>query len=178
MSDARLDCGNAVTEHPAERLTFEVELSLDCAGTPLPDQCTFCAIAQGYEPASIVAENDLVMAIIDLRQFHPGHTLVIPRHHFRDVRELDGTTGAALMSMVSRVTRAVGLAFPNQGLSLWHSIGEAVFQEVPHLHVHIHPRLVGDNMLKGYPFFPANAERATLDAYAATLRSHLPQSAI
>jgi dihydrofolate reductase len=41
----------------------------------------------------------------------------------------------------------VGLAFPNQGLSVWHSIGEAAFQEVPHLHIHIHPRLTGDNLL-------------------------------
>ena len=143
----------------------------------MPDQCVFCAIAQGCEPASIVAENDLAMAFIDLRQFHPGHTLVIPRHHFHDVRELDDTTGAALMSMVSRVTQAVGRAFPNQGLSLWHSIGEAAFQEVPHLHIHIHPRLVGDNMLKGYPQFPVNAERAALDAHATTLRLHLPQGA-
>ena len=144
----------------------------------MPDQCVFCAIAQGHTPASIVAENDLVMAVVDLRQFHPGHTLVIPRHHFQDVRELDGTTGAALMSMVSRVTRAVGLAFPNQGLSLWHSIGEAAVQEVPYLHIHIHPRLVGDDMFKVYPNLLVNAERATLDAHAAILRSHLPQSAV
>ena len=39
----------------------------------------------------------------------------IPRRHFQDVRELDDITGAALMAMVSRVTRAVGRAFPNQG---------------------------------------------------------------
>lgn len=58
------------------------------------------------------------MAILDLRQFLPGHTIVIPRRHFHDVRELDDMTGAALMRMVSRVTRAVGKAFPNQGLSL------------------------------------------------------------
>lgn len=139
----------------------------------MADQCVFCAIAQGQAPASIVVEDDLVMAIVDLRQFHPGHMLVIPRHHFHDVRELDDTTGAALMSMVSRVARAVSRAFPNQGLSLWHSIGEAAFQEVPHLHIHIHPRLVGDNVLKVYPRLLANTERETLDAYAATLRSHL-----
>ena len=67
---------------------------------------------------------------IDPRQFHPGHTLVMPRRHLHDVRELDSTTGAALMSAVVRISRAVGVAFPNQGLSLWHSIGEAAYQEV------------------------------------------------
>jgi histidine triad (HIT) family protein len=139
----------------------------------MADGCIFCAIAHGRAPASIVCENELVLAAIDLRQFHPGHTLVIPRQHLQDVRELDDTTGAALMAMVSRVTRAVGRAFPNQGLSVWHSIGEAAFQEVPHLHIHIHPRLIGDNVLYVYPQLPANEERSTLDAYAAIVRAHL-----
>jgi len=135
--------------------------------------CVFCAIARGRAPASIVCENDLALAVVDLRQFNPGHTLVIPRQHFHDVRELDDSTGAALMAMVSRLTRAVGRAFPNQGLSLWHSIGEAAFQEVPHLHIHVHPRLTGDNVLRVYPQPPTNTERSTLDSYAAILRSHL-----
>jgi len=139
----------------------------------MAEGCVFCAIAQGSAPASIVCENDLALAVIDLRQFHPGHTLVIPRQHFHDVRELDGTTGAALMAMVSQVTRAVARAFPNQGLSLWHSIGEAAFQEVPHLHIHVHPRLIGDNVLRVYPQLPTDTKRSTLDSYATTLRSHL-----
>jgi histidine triad (HIT) family protein len=137
------------------------------------DGCVFCAIAQHRAPASIACENDLALGIIDPRQFHPGHTLVIPRRHLHDVRELDDTTGAALMAMVSRVARAVGRAFPNQGLSIWHSIGEAAFQEVPHLHIHIHPRVIGDDILRVYPQVPANTERSTLDSYAAILRSYL-----
>ena len=115
----------------------------------------------------------MAMAIVDLRQFHPGHTIVIPRHHFHDIREIDDATGAALMAMVSRVTRAVGNAFPNQGLSLWHSIGEAADQEVPHLHIHVHPRLVGDDMLRIYPHRLSNTDRSVLDSHAATLRTHL-----
>lgn len=136
-------------------------------------ECVFCAIAQGASPASIVCENGQVMAIVDLRQFHPGHVIVIPRRHLHDVRELDDSTGAALMTMVSRVTRAVGSAFPNRGLSLWHSIGEAAFQEVPHLHMHVHPRRTGDDMLRVYPQMPTHADRSLLDALAITLRSHL-----
>ena len=139
----------------------------------MADGCVFCAIAQGSAPASIVCENDLALAAVDLRQFHPGHTLVLPRQHFHDVGELDDAAGAALMAMVSRVTRAVARAFPNQGLSLWHSIGEAAFQEVPHLHIHIHPRFIGDNVLRVYPQLPTNTQRSTLDSYAAILRSHL-----
>lgn len=139
----------------------------------MSNDCIFCVIARGGAPASIVCEDERALAIVDLRQFHPGHTLVIPRRHVPDVRELDDATGAAVMAMVSRVTGAVGRAFPNQGLSLWHSIGEAAFQEVPHLHIHIHPRLIDDEVLRVYPREPSNTERSILDSYAEILRAHL-----
>lgn len=135
--------------------------------------CVFCEIAAGRAAASVVCEDALAMAFVDLRQFHPGHVLVIPRRHLHDVRELDPETGAALMAMVARTARAVRAAFPNRGLSLWHSIGEAAFQEVPHLHVHVHPRLPGDGVLRVYPRAPDTPPREVLDTHAARLRSLL-----
>ena len=116
------------------------------------------------------------MAFVDLRQFHPGHTLVIPRQHLRDVRDADEASGAALMSTLSRVTRAVAAAFPNEGLSLWHSIGDAAFQEVSHLHFHIHPRFKEDGVLRVYPQAPATPDKQTRDEYAALLRHHMPRA--
>jgi histidine triad (HIT) family protein len=139
----------------------------------LSEPCIFCEIAAGTRSASIVYQDELTMAFVDLRQFHPGHTLVIPRQHLRDVRELDQVTGAALMATVARVTRAVGAAFPNDGISLWHSIGEAAFQEVPHLHIHVHSRLRDDGVLRVYPHSPPTADQPTRDNYAALLREHL-----
>jgi len=113
------------------------------------------------------------MAFMDRRQFHPGHTLVIPRQHLCDVRELDRETGTALMVSVARITRAVAATFPNQGLSLWHSIGEAADQEVPHLHIHVHPRMLDDGLLRIYPSFASEPDKLLRDSYADTLRSHL-----
>lgn len=118
-------------------------------------------------------DDELTMALVDLRQFHPGHTLVIPKQHVPDVRELSADLGAALMKTVARVTRAVGGAFPNEGISLWHSIGEAAFQEVPHLHIHIHPRFKGDHLLEVYPRSPATPDQRTRDSYAQLLRKQL-----
>ncbi len=139
----------------------------------MSDPCVFCQIVNGASPASIVCEDDLTMAFVDLRQFHPGHVLVIPRAHLRDVRELDPATGAALMQTVATITTAVGRAFPNEGLSLWHSIGPAAFQEVPHLHIHIHPRRENDEFLRVYPAEPATPDSQTLDRYATMVRARL-----
>lgn len=135
--------------------------------------CIFCQIVQKERPASVVYEDDLTLAFVDIRQFHPGHTLVIPRQHFSDVRELDPVTGAALMETISRITRAVGNAFPSEGISLWHSIGPAAFQEVPHLHIHVHPREMQDGFLRVYPSEPPTSDQTTRDHYAARIREHL-----
>lgn len=135
--------------------------------------CVFCAIAAGTAPASIVHDDGATLAFVDLRQVHPGHVLVIPRVHLPDVRDLDAATGAALMATVARITRAVAAAFPHEGLHVWHSIGEAAFQEVPHLHFHVHPRRLGDGLVRIYPQLPADAARDELDAIATRLRAEL-----
>lgn len=77
------------------------------------------------------------------------------------------------MAALSQATRAVGSAFPNQGLSLWHSIGEVAGQEVRHLHFHVHPHFLGDGVLRIYPETPATPDKAVRDRYAAVVREHL-----
>jgi histidine triad (HIT) family protein len=67
----------------------------------------------------------------------------------------------------------VGETFPNDGMSLWHSIGAGGNQEVPHLHVHIHPRFMGDRLLEVYPESPTLPARADLDTWAARLTAAL-----
>ncbi len=135
--------------------------------------CIFCEIVAGRAPASIVHADALTLAFVDLRQFHPGHVLVVPRAHLNDVRELDDATGAALMATTSRITRAVASAFPNHGLSLWHSIGPGGHQEVPHLHIHVHPRLIGDGFLRVYPGALPASTQAQRDEYASRIRAAL-----
>jgi histidine triad (HIT) family protein len=139
----------------------------------MTEPCVFCAIANKTMAASIVFEDAATLAFVDLRQFHPGHTLVIPRQHIHDMRDCDDATGAALIATLIRVTRAVDAAFPGDGLSIWHSIGPAAHQEVPHLHLHIHPRKHADDLLRVYPAPPNTPDRAILEQWAAQIRAHL-----
>jgi histidine triad (HIT) family protein len=124
----------------------------------------------GRAPGDIVYEDELTAAIIDPRQHNPGHVLVVPRAHLNDIRELNPHSGAALMNTLIRMARAVDRAFPNDGMSLWHSIGPAAFQEIPHMHVHVHPRRLADGMLRIYPDVPVDADPGDRAAYAERLR--------
>jgi histidine triad (HIT) family protein len=140
-------------------------------------ECIFCEIMAGRAPGDIVYEDALTVAFIDPRQHNPGHVLVVPRSHVNDIRHLDPTVGAEFMTTLIRITRAVDRAFPNEGMSVWHSIGPAAFQEVPHMHMHVHPRRLGDDLLRVYPGMPVDADPATRACYAERLRHILADEA-
>jgi histidine triad (HIT) family protein len=136
----------------------------------MANDCVFCEIMAGRAPAEVVYEDDLTIAFVDPRQHNPGHVLVVPRAHVSDIRHLDASSGAAMMSTMIRMARAVDRTFPNEGMSLWHSIGPAAFQEIPHMHMHVHPRLAGDGLLRIYPSVPVDADPRDRASYAERLR--------
>lgn len=142
----------------------------------MSDNCIFCRMAGNPDLPHLVYADESTMAFIDLRQFHPGHTIIMPRRHYCDVRELDYETGAALMATVARITRAVSTAFPSEGISLWHSIGPAAFQEVPHLHIHVHPRRTNDDVLRVYPSKPPTPDWSILRERATAVRACLTEA--
>ena len=81
------------------------------------------------------------------------------------------------MAAVADVARSVSHTFSSEGISVWHSIGEAAGQEVPHLHFHVHPRTQTDGLLNIYPSPPNTPNRATLDSLALSIRENLSNSA-
>ena len=137
------------------------------------EPCLFCEIVAGRSPAARLFENEQVVAITDLRQALPGHTLILPRRHAETIYDLDADSAAALMQVAVRVARALRAEFSPAGLSLWQSNGAAAFQEVPHVHLHLHPRAIDDGLVRIYPNLPPAAPPADLDALAARLRRHL-----
>lgn len=135
--------------------------------------CPFCAIVAGRLEASIVAETPAAVAFLDLRQAVPGHVLVVPREHVETIFDLDPALAGELMALATRVARALRAALAPPGLNLWQSNGAAGGQEVPHVHLHVQPRQVGDGLMKVYPRgVPAPARREALDALAARIRPH------
>ena len=131
--------------------------------------CVFCAIVAGDAEASIVHRDGLTTAFMDLRAFHPGHTLVVPNLHVPDIFALDDATGAALMAATARVARAVRAAFAPDGINIMQSNGAAAGQEVFHLHLHVLPRK-RDDALISYRRGSYERARADLDADAARIR--------
>ena len=73
--------------------------------------CRFCAIVAGAAPAITISEDADYLAILDIRPFTRGHTLVIPKHSTaRNFLEEEPQVIGPLMLGVQRVARAVRAA--------------------------------------------------------------------
>ncbi|BAV99572.1 HIT domain-containing protein [Lysobacter enzymogenes] len=136
--------------------------------------CVFCRMLAGAAPASFVHRDQHVAAFVDLRQAVDGHVLIVPNRHVETLYELDEDTAGRLMALAVRVARALAADGAPPGLNLWQSNGHAGGQEVPHVHLHVQPRRVGDGLMRVYPNgVPAPSPRETLDALAARIAARL-----
>ena len=138
----------------------------------MAEDCIFCQVIAGEAEASIAYDDEATVAFLDLRQFHSGHTLVVPKRHIRDIYGLDEKTGGALMAAISRVAEGVREAFQPHGINVWQSNG-APWQEVFHLHFHVLPRWREDGLLRFTPPRRKQPSRAELDDQAAKIRAAL-----
>ena len=116
----------------------------------MPDDCAFCAIARGESDAHVVFEDDISLAFLDFRPLFPGHSLLIPREHFETLPDLPAELVGPYFANAKLLSRAIPEAMGAQGSFL--GINNVVSQSVPHLHVHVVPRVRKDG-LRGF-FWP------------------------
>ena len=114
---------------------------------PAPvDDCIFCAIVAGRAPARIVHSDALTVAFLDIFPLTPGHALVVPRRHSRDLLDAAPEDVAAVTAAAREVAAASvspsGLGA--DGFNLIQANGSVAFQTVFHLHIHVLPRYRGD----------------------------------
>ena len=135
--------------------------------------CVFCAIVEGKAPAEVVYEDEMTVAFMDINPANPGHTLVIPRKHVRDIFSMDEETAVTVMRAAVRVARAIEAALQPDGINLIQANGRAAFQSVFHSHLHIIPRWWGDDIV--LPWRPKPGDPEAIWATAARIRAHIEE---
>ena len=136
--------------------------------------CVFCDIVSGVAPASIVYEDDLVAAFLDLYPVNPGHTLVIPKRHVADLQSCSSGVMGELFVRAQGVASAVVRATGATGFNVWTANGADAGQEIFHLHLHVLPRFRDDEFGLRFPKgYPRESSRDELDEMAATIRRRL-----
>lgn len=133
--------------------------------------CIFCKIITGEIPSSKVYEDDQVVAFLDISQVTPGHTLVVPKQHFRNLLEMDADSASQLFARVPDIARKVMKATGAKGMNILNNNEEIAGQTVFHTHVHLAPRYEETDGLQisfeaHEPDFPALAQLAEKIAQA------------
>ena len=138
-------------------------------------ECVFCQIIDGQAPASVVYSDGSVIAFMDIAPIVAGHLLVVPRRHAELLRDLEPGEGSACWIVAERLARAIrGSGLRVEGVNLFVADGEAAFQDVPHFHIHVIPRHVGDGFSLAFPEqYGRPADRTELDDAAARIRGGL-----
>ena len=98
----------------------------------------FCRIAAKEVPATIVHEEDEIVAFRDLHPQAPVHLLIIPRRHVASLGEA-GHDDAGLLGRILLVARdlAVREKIDARGWRLVTNRGRGAGQSVFHLHFHL-----------------------------------------
>ncbi|MBD3262972.1 HIT domain-containing protein, partial [Candidatus Woesearchaeota archaeon] len=77
---------------------------------------------------------------------NPGHTLVVPKKHYKILMELSDNDISNLFKIVKDLSKAVLESTGAEGIEIRQRNGAIAGQVVPHVHVHIIPRFKDDNV--------------------------------
>ena len=98
--------------------------------------CLFCRIARKEIPATIVFEDDTVLAFRDIDAKAPTHVLVIPREHVASLNDAsDASLLGALQLAAAKIACAEGIA--DTGYRTVMNCGADAGQTVFHVHLHL-----------------------------------------
>ena len=102
------------------------------------NDCIFCKIAGGQIPATIVHQDDDLVAFKDTNPQAPLHLLIVPRRHIATLNDLsegyDGLVGS-MHRLAATLARDNGAA--QQGYrTVFNTNGDAG-QTVFHVHLHV-----------------------------------------
>ncbi len=101
----------------------------------------FTKIINGEIPSYKVAEDDRFFAFLDINPNAKGHTLVIPKKEENKIFDLSKDDYLALNDFAYRVAKALEKTVSCERIGM-----SVIGLEVPHVHIHLIPINVMDDM--------------------------------
>jgi len=111
------------------------------------ENCIFCKIARKEAPSVPIYEDEHVVAFMDIAPVTRGHTLVIPKKHYRTLDAMSAEDMARVGSVLPRISKAVTTACDTKDYNIMQNNGKQAGQVVFHVHYHIIPRYPTENKL-------------------------------
>ncbi len=109
------------------------------------DNCIFCKIANGEIPSRTLYEDEDFRVIMDLAPATKGHSLILPKNHYKNVYEIADDTAAKVFPLAKKMAALMTEKLGADGFNIVQNNNEVAGQTVFHFHVHLIPRYNNDN---------------------------------
>jgi histidine triad (HIT) family protein len=106
------------------------------------EDCIFCSIISRKLPGHIIFENEWVCCFLDKYPINRGHTLVVPKKHYQEFRDVDEKSLEEIIKAAQKVTRVLEKLLKTDGTTIMQNNG--MVKDVEHYHMHIIPRYKND----------------------------------
>ena len=104
------------------------------------EDCIFCKIIEGKIPCYKIYEDDNFLAFLDINPVSVGHTLLIPKKHYRWVYDVPN------FGEYWQIAQKIALNIKNSPLNPEYISFLTMGNEVEHAHIHIIPRSSADSV--------------------------------
>ncbi|MBL8673833.1 MAG: HIT family protein, partial [Rhodospirillales bacterium] len=133
--------------------------------------CVFCRIVAGTIPCFRLFEDGATLAFMDINPAGEGHALAIAKGHWPTILDIPAETIGAVAATAKRVATAVDAALKPDGVNLIQANGPGAAQSVPHFHIHVLPRRLGDGLAINWN--PKPGDMAAIRATHELLLRHI-----
>lgn len=101
--------------------------------------CIFCSIISRKQRALTIYQDEKVLGFLDIHPIHTGHTLIIPKKHYKTILDIPDDELAYLIQITKKVAGYIKKTLNATGFRITNNNYRPAGQIVPHLHFHIIP---------------------------------------
>ena len=109
----------------------------------MTNECIFCN-PNNSKQNTLIAENELAFARWDNFPVSDGHAEVIPKRHVSSYFDLSDDEVSALFALSKEAKSIIDEKYHPDSYNLGINNGPEAGQTIPHCHIHLIPRYVGD----------------------------------
>ncbi len=106
--------------------------------------CLFCKIIEGSIPSEKIYEDNDVLVFLDINPTTNGDSLIIPKKHYKDFREIDNDLLNHMYNIIKKLYPIYQEKLHCDGLTISHNTDYG--QDIKHFHIHFIPRYKDDEV--------------------------------
>ncbi|MDR1144438.1 MAG: HIT domain-containing protein [Spirochaetaceae bacterium] len=107
-----------------------------------PDGCILCHLRDQAPDVTdtVVYRTGAVAVSLNLYPYNPGHLLIFPLRHVKDIRELDAAERRSLDGALDKTLDILDSLYRPSGYNTGFNMGLDAGASIDHLHLHLIPR--------------------------------------